>query len=88
MILESYRIAGELYGRLKQELGFGELVMLSHNSSIMFQWDFSAKGKRYRCQEAVSLMSLHHMDIETLTTQISSGWKREHRNATTHDEMD
>ena len=52
--LDFYRLAGEIFGRLKRDLGFGELSMSSHQSGIHYAWTFNAKKRRYAVTRVIA----------------------------------
>lgn len=79
-VYEAYRVAGELYGRLKHELGVGELVMREHSSAMFFDWTFMAKGVRYSSSEAVLFVTLFRMNsVESFAKWIAGRWKDQAR---------
>ena len=80
MQLELYRTAGELFGRLRQSVGFGELVMIAEDRAVSFRWTFKSGNERYYCQWTSTDVELSHIEhIESFADDIASGWKAEHR---------
>jgi hypothetical protein len=84
--LDRYRVAGEIFGRLITELGFGDLAMLNEPAGIMYQWSFNAKGKRYAGQYMMSFEELtvaslckDRQHVEHFVKHMAEGWKMELR---------
>ena len=78
---ERWRNAGELFGRVKKGLGFGDVALYEDDSGLgdfRLQWWFNAKGQRYSAaytvldEELASVMS-----IDLIAANIVSKWKRE-----------
>lgn len=90
----AYRAAGEVFGRLRESLGFGELVMFTRTwgesappRSVAFQWTFKAGDRRYCCEENVSFIELKHLrSVEAFAGRLSDKWKHEHRKTTAEPE--
>ena len=88
--LNCYAAAGELFGHLRESLGFGELVMLTRTWGqsapprvMAYQWTFKAKGERYCCEESVPFLELEHLrSIESFAAHLSDKWKRQYRRQT------
>lgn len=88
--LHCYAAAGELFGRLRESLGFGELVMFTRTWGqsapprvMAYQWTFKAKGERYCCEESVPFEELEHLrSIESLASHLSDKWNHQHRRQT------
>lgn len=82
-----YAAAGELFGHLRDSLGFGELVMFTRTwgqsapTRVMaYQWTFNAKGHRYCCDRSVSFDELElARSMKSLADHIAEVWKNEHR---------
>lgn len=75
--MEKYRLAGELFGLLRKELGFGVVRMFSlENHSVVFEWSVSSKRGKHYAQEAVSLEQLTIQDhLESFAHNMASSWK-------------
>lgn len=73
----SYRLAGELFGRLEDALGFGQLVMYKDATVFVFRWGFTAKGKSYGSQLFVD--SEEMLMVLNRAEEIARKWKDEHR---------
>ena len=56
--LESYRVAGEIYGRLRAGLNGGRLTMTRTADSIDYRWSFRKKRKEHTVNQTVNLHSL------------------------------
>lgn len=86
----AHRNAGELFARLRDLLGFGELSMSTwtwcHREplrAIEYVWTFNAQGKRYGCSETLRLDELEHMQsCAEFAQHLSETWKEHHRCAT------
>jgi hypothetical protein len=92
--LSQYRIAGEIFGRLITELGFGDLAMLNDPSGVagvMYQWSFNAKGKRYGSQYVISFDELTIAEacreeyVSRYAKHVAQGFKLEFRTLTNTD---
>jgi hypothetical protein len=89
-VLQCYATAGELFGHLRESLGFGELVMLTRTWGqsaqprvVAYQWAFKVGGERYCCEEAVALLELEHMQsIQVFAKHLSDKWKHQHKTQT------
>lgn len=83
--MKEYRIAGELFAYLRQELGFGELTMATRKDiSVSFRWEFNAKGKRWAQEQAVLLDELALLDsTEEFAKHLASEWKRNYNRSDT-----
>lgn len=86
----AYRAAGEVFGRLRQALGFGELVMFTRTCgqsasprAVSFQWAFKAADQRYCCEENVTMIELTNLrSLEAFANHLCDKWKNEHRKTT------
>lgn len=86
-IVSCFRAAGEMFGILRTELGFGDLIMRTPTwgpsvppAAISFDWSFTAKGNRYACSETVSFDELAMSNrLTVLAKEISDRWKAQHR---------
>ena len=72
-----YAAAGELFGRLRDRLGFGDLVMFSKSPGVItYQWTYKARSDLY-CQEfSVAFDVLAAYSANSLAFNISEQWKR------------
>jgi hypothetical protein len=83
--LHCYAAAGELFGHLREALGFGELVMFTRTWGdsapprvMAYQWTFKAKGERYCIEHSVPLVELEHMrSVEAFASHLSDQWKHQ-----------
>ncbi len=77
---EAYRIAGELYGRLRELLGFGELAMIV-KERVCFQWEVRYRECKRRHEfsidfhELVGLYELKGRHIEHIAMKVARDWK-------------
>ena len=58
---QRWRNAGELFGRVKTGLGFGELALYDDGeffAGFTLQWSFKAKGQRYVRTHSVTVHDL------------------------------
>lgn len=79
----AYRVAGEMFGRLKTALGFGDLVMYEKDRTIIFQWEFSAKQKRYCSSFSIDFLEIAvRKEWAGYPEEIAERWKNEHRRVT------
>jgi hypothetical protein len=74
-----HRAAGEMYGRLSDALGFGDLSMRSCDTGFVFRWVFNAKGQRHTSEWAVLDFELSEEYIWTIAENVAESWKNEHR---------
>jgi len=75
-----FKLAGEMYGRLHDALGFGDLTMWFDGSGFTFRWGFRAKNQHYGTMYRVTFIDFKmHRDISVLTDQVSGDWKKKHR---------
>ena len=82
-----HRLAGELLGRIAITLGFGELSMHIDGRCFVYQWGFTAKGKRYGSQVTVDALELLTSKyVEHIADRISGRWKSEHRKVTEYND--
>ena len=67
LMIETYqdwRLAGELFGRLRAAIGFGDLTLVASDSSdpsdpsVIYRWMFEARGKRHSVARVVSFRQL------------------------------
>ncbi len=64
--LESYRISGKIYGRLRTGLDGGRLTMTHMANSIDYRWSFGKKLKEHTVNQTVSLHSLRAVRVLSL----------------------
>lgn len=88
---DQFRIAGELYGRLRKNLKFGDLKMStttwgesSTRSCILYRWEFNMtkNGERTRCfaELRVDEMELSCLkDVESLAHGMTKKLKKSHQ---------
>jgi hypothetical protein len=82
---ESYRVAGEIYGRLRESLGFGRLSLVIDGGHAYFRWTFNTKRGPYVCEWATLMSGLRlNQSIESIAKSISNRWKTDW-DATTRD---
>lgn len=82
---QAFRVAGELFGRLQHELGFGELIMRTPSwgpsappAAMSYDWSFNAKGERYVVSETVSFVELIHLrSVEAFAVSMAARWKEQ-----------
>jgi len=61
---QDWRLAGELFGRLRAALGFGDLTMVGSDSSdpsdpsVIYRWSFKARGQRHSVARVVPFRQL------------------------------
>jgi hypothetical protein len=74
-----HRAAGEIYGRLREQLGFGVLSMRADAGQFVFQWRFNANGKQY--QSECAILDFELLDEYCLHNipNVANAWKNEHR---------
>ena len=85
-----YAAAGEVFGHLRESLGFGELVMFTRTWGqsapprvMAYQWTCNAKGERYCYEESVTFVELEHLrSVEAFAEHLSDKWKNQHRRQT------
>lgn len=82
-----YQMAGELFGRLEFELGFGFLSMYRSERLYVFvyRWGFKAKGEPYSCQRQIDMRSQRLFDkrpLDMVAQQIAYEWKAQHQHVT------
>lgn len=59
---EVYRRAGELYGRLHEAIGFGDLKMTMYRDAFLFRWRFHEELRgSYGLSQAVSIVELENV---------------------------
>lgn len=83
----AYRLAGELFGRLREALGFGELTMTTRTwgnaarpSAVAYQWCVSVKGSPFCYEIDVTFREFQLMkDGGSFAEHQSEKWKRHHR---------
>lgn len=72
---EAYRIAGELYGRLRELLGFGELAMIV-KERVCFQWEVRYRECKRRHEFCIGLQELlEAKHIERIAMKVARDWK-------------
>ncbi len=82
---EPYRLAGELFARLRQELGFGDLELFMRaqpdsRGAAVFQWRFNADVERYCCESEISLSELENLrSCEWFAADLAERWKNKVR---------
>ena len=84
-----FRLAGELYGRLRDELGFGNLTMSgkhigclpSKPNASWFQWSFKAKEKFFQSEVVIDERELFDSssNLQLLAQYYADRWKEEAR---------
>lgn len=82
-----YAVAGELFGHLRESLGFGNLVMFTRTwgqaappRAIAYQWRFNANGKQYGVEECVLFIELEHLpNVAVFAQHLSDRWKNQCR---------
>ena len=81
--LKAYRAAGELFGRLEEALGFGQLTMHMDARVFVFSWGFNAKGKAYGSQLHIDKDDIvFGCDVADLATRTAKRWKADHKKLT------
>ena len=85
-----YQIAGEIFGRLRKALGFGELLMFTRTcdavslpQTVAYRWEFKIGKRRYFSQEDIPFIKLGTLrSTEAFSQSLAEKWKYEHRKAT------
>ena len=76
---ERWRNAGELLGRVREGLGFGDAALYQDQSdlrSFRIQWWFNAKGQRHSAAYTVNADELlETLSIEMVADDIIRRWK-------------
>jgi hypothetical protein len=75
---EHYRTAGELFGRVRAHLGFGDLSMRSDDHTVTFSWRVRSKGHGYAGDYAFSFEELVDQPEERLAQiveHVTELWK-------------
>lgn len=79
--MRGWALAGQLFGHLQAELGFGDLAMISTDlgpSVLRYVWEFKAGGRRYQFQTSVSIIQLDFAyDLKAWARSLSKKWKIE-----------
>lgn len=90
LVLDHYRIAGQLLGLISQQIGFGQLelsVTLDRPTTIGVRWCCNVKGKRWAgCQYLTPEMLERYPVPETLADLVASNFKQSSRTAISGDE--
>lgn len=80
---DRWRNAGELWGRVRKGLGFGDVALYQDDSglgSFRIQWWFNAKGERYSAAYTVTDEALSQtLSIELIADDIIRRWKHDAR---------
>jgi hypothetical protein len=80
---ERWRNAGELLGRIRKGLGFGDAALYQDESglgSFRIQWWFNVKGERYSAAYIVTDEELSQaFSIELTADSIIERWKNDAR---------
>lgn len=80
--LDAFKTAGELYGRIHEQLGFGALSMSFEGQHIEFIWIFTARKQPRFSQWKLHLLELHFDEshrLEHLADYIVARWKNDHK---------
>ena len=88
-----YQMAGELFGRLEFELGFGYLSMYRDEQDFMFvyRWGFSAKSIPHGCRRVIDIRRqrlISRIPLEMIAQQIADEWKEFHRRASSTESIE
>jgi hypothetical protein len=78
-----YSVAGELFGHLRNSLGFGDLTMSTltfsgeeQPNAIVYKLLFEHSGRRCTCQECVLFSELKNLrSVEAFSQRLSDKWK-------------
>ena len=74
---EKYAAAGELFGRLRDCLGFGDLAMFSKSPGVItYQWTFNGRSGLYCQESSVTFEVLAAYSSRSLAFNISEQWKQ------------
>jgi hypothetical protein len=78
--IDAFKTAGELFGRIQNQLGFGVLSMSFESHYILFNWSFTARRQVYQSQWRSDLLELHFdKGLDRLADRIVDRWKSDHR---------
>ena len=90
--IETYRAAGEFYGRLCSKLSFGFLIFYKDGHAFRFEWEIEMKSERYRCTQRIDINRFIYENglesLERLALETSEHWKSKARKTLPPEELE
>lgn len=76
--ISDYRMAGELFGLILEEITFGQLSMSREARTFKYQWRFSVTNERYGTTWGISIHTfrLSRLPLNNMALEITCRWKR------------